>query len=125
MEKTILIVEDEKPLRDALQYTFEAEGFEVSTAGDGEAGLTKALNKKPDLILLDIILPKMDGMTMLRKLRENVWGRGAKVLVLTNLSDWSDNKEAVEQNVLDYLVKSDWTMKDIVKKARKKLGLPA
>src|SRR3989338_8177678 len=92
MEKTILIVEDEKPLRDALQHTFEAEGFEVMTAGDGRAGLTKALEKKPDLILLDIVMPKMNGTTMLSELRQNIWGRGAKVIVLTNLSDWTDNK---------------------------------
>ncbi|MFH1170936.1 MAG: response regulator [bacterium] len=125
MSKTILIVEDEKPLRDALRYTFEAEGFEIITAGDGEEGLAKALKRKPDCILLDIIMPKMDGMTMLKKLRENVWGKGAKVIALTNLSDWPYNKQAVEHNVLEYLVKSDWKMKDIVKKVREKLGLPS
>jgi DNA-binding response OmpR family regulator len=125
MDKTILIVEDEKLLRDALQITFEGKGFEVITAGDGEEGLAKALKKQPDLILLDVVMPKMDGMTMLKRLRENVWGRGAKVLVLTNLSDWSENKDAVEQNVLDHLVKCDWTMKEISEKVMKKLGLPA
>ncbi|MBU0613613.1 response regulator [Patescibacteria group bacterium] len=120
-KKKILVIEDEKPLINALSAKLQNEGFQVVEANDGKSGLKAALKHKPDLILLDIILPKMDGIGILENLRENAWGKSAKVIILTNLSDWDSTKKAVNLNVHDYLVKSDWNIKDVVKKVKSKL----
>src|SRR3989344_8460028 len=83
------IVEDEAALSNALCDKFEREHFEVLKAKNGEEGLSIALRERPDIILLDIMLPVMDGITMLHKLREDEWGKKAHVVVLTNVSDMS------------------------------------
>ncbi|OGY60008.1 MAG: hypothetical protein A3B23_02930 [Candidatus Colwellbacteria bacterium RIFCSPLOWO2_01_FULL_48_10] len=119
----ILIVDDEQPLQRALQAKFELSGFEVAIAVNGEAGLASALKNHPDVILLDIVMPKMDGMTMLHKLREDAWGRNAKVIFLTNLSTSEKVTEAVSNRVFDYLVKSDWKIESVVDKVRMILGI--
>jgi len=118
----ILIVEDEEPLLNALTDKFSREGMEVITAKNGQEGLDVALAKKPDLILLDVIMPKMDGITMLEKLREDKWGENVEVILLTNLTDADKVSEAVEKGVRDYLIKSDWKLEDVVKKVKEKLS---
>ena len=117
----ILIVEDEKPLREILVDNFKGEGFFVLVATNGEEGLKMALLEHPDFILLDIILPVMDGMTMLKKLREDEWGKEAKVMMLTNLSDPEKVSQALEQGSYDYLVKTDWHIDEVVQKVKEKL----
>ena len=72
MEKTILIVDDEEPIVDILRFNLKKEGYNVLEAYDGESALNIALEKNPDLILLDVMLPKMDGFTVCRKLRERI-----------------------------------------------------
>ena len=121
--KKILIVEDETSSLKALVDKFNREGFKTIEAQDGEIGLKKALKEHPDLILLDIILPKMDGLTALKKLREDKWGKDALVILLTNLSDSKKVAEAVEHNACEYLVKSDWTIEDVVKRVKDKLAV--
>ena len=81
------------------------------------------MDAHPDMILLDIIMPKMDGMSMLRKLREDNWGKTAKVILLTNLSSPEAVTEAIQHNVYDYLVKTNWKLESIVIKVRTMLGL--
>ncbi len=83
----ILIVEDDLDLLEVLRKKFTLEKFQVSQAPDGKIGLEEALRNHPDLILLDILMPVMDGMTMLGKLREDSWGKEVPVILLTNLSD--------------------------------------
>lgn len=117
MAKKILIVEDEQSVLRILSEKLTEEGFEVIRAKNGKEGLIAAKKHHPDLILLDVIMPVMDGMTMLKKLREDEWGKTAKITILTNLSDGTV-AEAVEQNVNDYLVKSDWKLEDVVKKVK-------
>lgn len=117
-EKTILIVEDEAPLRKALARKCAASGFLVREARDGKEGLEISTREHPDVILLDIIMPVMDGLTMLRKLRADAWGSTARVIVLTNLSDESTGKDLLEQGAGDYLVKAVWTMEDVVERVR-------
>ena len=107
-KKKILIVDDEAPLSKVLKDKFESTGFEVLTAKNGEEGLMKAVTQKPDLILLDIVMPRLDGMTMLKKLREDEWGKGVEVILLTNLSDNDKVRQALKNNVYDYLIKSNW-----------------
>ena len=122
MKKKILIIEDEISLRNALSEKLTSEGFDVLQAKNGEEGLESALIKKPDLILLDVIMPKMDGITMLGKLRENSWGKHVPVIILTNLSSGSDILKSVEKKVFSYLIKSDWKLEDIIKKIEKALA---
>lgn len=118
---TILIVEDDLDLLEVLRKKFTMEKFEVLQAADGKIGLEEALHSHPDLILLDIIMPIMDGMTMLGKLRQDTWGKDVPVILLTNLSDESKVAEAMKHGVYDYLVKADWNISDVVKKVRAKL----
>ncbi len=120
--KKILIIEDEEALRRALREEFAHANFETLEAKDGEEGLTIALSAHPDLILLDIVMPVMDGMAMFKKLREDAWGKDAKVIILTNYSDDERVASAVVQQPKYYLVKSDWKIRDVVAKAKEILG---
>ena len=113
---TVLIVEDETSLRIALKIKLTKEGYQVLEAENGKEGLGIATSKHPDLILLDLIMPVMDGMTMLEELRKDSWGKSAKVIVLTNLSDSNKAVEAAEKGTYDYLIKSDWKIEDLVGK---------
>jgi DNA-binding response OmpR family regulator len=122
--KKILIVEDELSLRTALRTKLMHEGFDVFDAKNGQEGLNSALSNQPDLILLDVLMPVMDGMTMLKKLRESGdWGKHTPVIVLTNIS--SDNNKMINDvTVLEpsyYLVKSDWNLDGLVLKVKELL----
>ncbi len=121
---TILIVEDEVSLRNALRDKLTRKGFSVLEARDGEEGLVVALEKKPNMILLDIIMPKMDGMAMLKKLRqEKKWGKTVPVMLLSNLGG-DDEKMMMEiekDRLVDYLVKSNWSLNDVVERVKEKL----
>lgn len=121
MKKRILIVEDDMTLAEALSITLKEEGFEVSEAHDGEEGLKKAEEIKPDLILCDINMPKMDGLKMLSMMREFEWGANLNVIMLTNYSDQQKISEALNHSVFSYLVKSDWDLSQIVEEVKKKL----
>jgi len=119
--KKILIVEDEIAVTRLLSERLSKEGFMVSGAKDGAEGLKKAKKTHPDLIILDIIMPVMDGLTMLKELRKDKWGRHSQVIILTNLSDGEELATAVEHKVYDFLVKADWKLEDLIKKVKEKL----
>lgn len=118
------MVDDEESLLNALSDKFGREGFaEMFTARDGEEGLASALKEHPDLILLDILMPKMDGITMLKKVREDPWGKTVKVIVLTNFDTTDDMlKELTLAEPVCYLLKSNWSIKDVVTKTKEVLG---
>jgi DNA-binding response OmpR family regulator len=116
--KKVLIVEDEAPLSKALASGLSNKEFKVFVAGDGEEGLKMAFEEKPNLILLDLFMPKMDGITMLKKLREDEWGKKVKVVILTNLEDQEKLSAAVENRVYDYMIKTNWNISDVLKKIR-------
>jgi len=121
---SIEIVEDEVSLREALVYKFTKEGFRVFQAGDGEEGLALALKEKPDIILLDILMPKMNGMMVLNKLRsENVWGKNVPVILLTNSSPDEENisEGITKDEPAYYLIKSDSSIDDVVDKVNERL----
>lgn len=118
MTKKILIVEDELSLRSVLAEKLRLESFEVLEAKNGEEGLEISISQKPELILLDIVMPKMDGITMLEKLREDSWGKKVPVIILTNLSSGSEMSKSAENRVSSYLVKTDWKLEDVVKKIK-------
>lgn len=117
----ILIVEDEVPLLKILYETFKKEGYEVCTAKDGAVGLATALTERPDIILLDIKLPVMDGLKMLTKLRSMEKGKETPVILLTNYDDPENVAKALEEHSFDYLIKTNWKMEDVVKKVNQRL----
>jgi two-component system response regulator RpaA len=122
--KRVLVVEDEAPLREMLVKSLSNDSdITVLEAKDGEEGLTKAIKELPDLILLDINLPKMDGMTVLKKMREDEKGADIPVIILTNLSDFEKVGEALDNKAYNFLIKSDWELDDIKKKVRNLLGI--
>ena len=124
-KKTILIIEDEKLLLNTLAEKFESEGFIVIRADDGEEGLQKAKAVEPDIILLDILMPKMDGLTMLNNLRHDGWAKGIPVFILTNVEDQAKMASAVDNLAQGYFVKSNWKLEDIVSEVKEKLKMQA
>ncbi|MDH4330709.1 MAG: response regulator [Candidatus Moranbacteria bacterium] len=122
-KKTILVVEDEKTLREVLVEKIKNEGFDVLDAKDGEEGLKKAIENQPDLILLDIIMPKMDGITMFGKLKEDEKGKDIPVIILTNLSPIEGVSQTIDRDVNNYLVKSDWKLEEVMEQIRNTLNM--
>lgn len=120
-QKTILIAEDEAATLKVFTSALEEAGFRVLAAVNGQEALDKALSKHPDLILLDIQMPVMDGLTMLEKLREDEWGKTAEVVLLTNFSDTEKIAHAIKNQAFEYLIKSDYEVDDIVARVQEKL----
>ncbi len=112
-KKRILIVEDEKPLAHALELKMTHEGYETTVASTGRAGLEEASTGKYDLILLDLILPEIDGFAILDALKAKKLK--PVIVVLSNLGQDEDRKKAEEFGVKNYLVKSNVPLADIVK----------
>jgi two-component system alkaline phosphatase synthesis response regulator PhoP len=121
--KKVLIVEDEANLLDVLRDELAAAGFEIFKAHDGEEGYKLALEKHPDLILIDVLMPKMDGITMFKNIRKHEALKSIPGIILTNLSDTKTVEDALESGAYDFLVKSDWEPKNLVKRVQEKLGL--
>lgn len=119
--KKILIVEDEILLLQTMASQFDSAEFEVLTATDGKAGLESALKNHPDIIVLDLLMPIMDGLAMLTELREDPWGKKAVVFILTNFSTDERFEKAKLLNAEQYLVKSDLKLSAIVDKVKKRL----
>lgn len=119
--KKILIVEDNKDFLLILRQSLSAEDFSVIYALDGQEGLIKAEAEKPDLIILDILLPKIDGITVAKKLKEK--GIESKIIFLTNLKDAEHISEAVATvGETEYIIKSDLHINDIVSRIKEKLN---
>jgi len=121
--KKILIAEDEKPLARALTLKLEHAGFFVKSVGDGTSVIDELKKDKFDILLLDLVMPKMDGMEMLKELRKDDWGKNAKVVVLTNLSDTQTLSQIMENEVFEYFVKTDIKLEEFVQKIKIKLGV--
>ena len=121
-KKKILIIEDEKPIVDVLVKKITEAGFYAISANDGKEGLEKAFGENPDLVLLDIVLPVMDGMTLLTKLREDERGKNIPVIILTNLDSGDKVEECRKKGVYDYLVKTEWSLEEVVEKIKKALS---
>ncbi|MCD6500860.1 response regulator [bacterium] len=120
--KKILFVEDESALQKTFGDILKKEGYEVVSALDGEVGLKLAKEQKPDLILLDLILPKMDGIGVLRKLKEDPETKDIPVIILTNVGRMEEISRALELGAKTYLVKADYTLEEVVTKIKQALG---
>ncbi|MBN1168633.1 response regulator [Candidatus Woesebacteria bacterium] len=118
----ILIVEDDPILGRMYSEKFKSEGYEVISAQDGEAGLQKAKEGNIDMILLDVMLPRMSGIDLLEQLRKDDNAKDTKVIALTNLADQSEKDRAIALGVKDYLVKAMQTPEQVVTKVNSLLG---
>ena len=120
--KKILIVEDDKDFLWLLRQNFNNQPFSVLYAQDGQEGLAAAQKENPDLILADVLMPKMDGITMIQKLKE--LGNKSQVIFLTNMKDIDHISSAMEATgESDYIVKSDIRLDVVLERVRKKLGI--
>lgn len=119
----ILIVEDELYLLDVLCDKFKREGFKVYKAQNGKSGMDAALKHKPDLILLDIVMPLVDGVTMIKQLRQNKQTESMPVIIISNLSEVEKITHVLgaKKGVIEYLVKSHWSLEGVVKKVKETL----
>jgi len=118
MAKKILIIDDDKIFVKILRDGLMAGGggkYEVITAFDGEEGFVTAANERPDLIMLDMMMPKVTGIEFLKKLRSVEWGKDTPVIIETQLSDLGKMSEGVELGVTGYIIKSDYSLDTILK----------
>ena len=122
INKKILIVEDDEFLLSMYSTKFEIEGYEVIMAGDGEMGLEKAQEQKPGIILLDIMLPNMDGFDVLKKLKSDRATSSIPVILLTNLSQKQDVEQGLSMGADDYLVKAHFMPSEVVDKINRLLS---
>lgn len=124
-KKIVLVVEDDLALRKVLVEKLTDEGFGVLEAADGLNGLEQAITNHPSLILLDIFMPNMDGITMLSKLRStDAWGKHVNVIVLTNSTDAQTIATVSGFGATDFLIKSEWSLEALVARIREHLGKP-
>lgn len=117
----ILIVEDERTLLEMYKIKFENENFEVFLADNGETGIEIAKNDKPDLIMLDIMMPKMDGFAALKELKDDAKTKKIPVIMLTNLGQEEDLEKGKKFGAADYIIKANSTPAQVVDKVRKVL----
>ena len=119
--KKVLIVEDDKDFLFILQTNFRDQGFSIITAHDGQEGLATAEKEKPDLIILDILMPNMNGLEMAKQMKEK--GINIPIIFLTNVGDVESISKAEETVPSDYIIKSDMSVDKIVAQVKKRLGI--
>lgn len=115
----IAIVEDDQAISQMYRFKFEAEGYSVETAENGKLGLELAEKMKPDIILLDLMMPEMNGDEMLSLLRKTAWGKDIKVIILTNMGEQEIPESVKDLSVSGVILKADMTPRqvaDIVKR---------
>lgn len=122
MAAKVAIVEDDQAIAQMYRIKFEAEGYEVDTAENGKIGLALAENMKPDIILLDLMMPEMNGDEMLEKLRKTTWGKNTKVVILTNMGEQEIPEEVKELGVVAVILKADMTPRQVAELVKKQLG---
>ncbi len=118
----ILLIEDEKPVVKAYTEFLERKGLATEVAWNGEEALPKVKSYHPDLILLDIILPRKDGIAVLQDLKQDPETENIPVIILTNLSAGEAVRDAIKAGTSQYLVKSDYTLEDIYKRIQEVLN---
>lgn len=119
----ILIIEDDKFYSKIYRKKFEVEGFQVETATDGEDGLTKMKSFQPDVVMLDIMMPKLDGFDVLEKVKADPQISHLPIIMMTNLSTQEDIDKALKNGAISYIVKSDFTPSQVVNHVKQKLNI--
>lgn len=118
----IAIIEDDQAISMMYRIKFEAEGFEVETASNGKLGLELAETMKPDIILLDLMMPEMNGNEMLQLLRKKSWGKNIKVIILTNSGEEQAPPELKELGIRRYIVKAEMTPRQVAEMVKLELA---
>lgn len=118
MSKKILFIEDESAIQKTFGDVFKQEGYKTMSALDGEIGLKLAKSEKPDLILLDLVLPKINGFDVLKQLKKNEQTKNIPIIILTNLGNIEDIEKAIELGATTYLVKTNYTLKEVIEKVK-------
>ena len=119
--KKILFIEDESALQKTFGEILTIEGYEMVSALDGETGLKLAQTEKPDLIILDLVLPKLHGFEVLQKVKADKEIKDIPVIVLTNLETMADVEKAIELGAMTYLVKANYSLEEVISKVKKAL----
>ena len=122
MKQTILIIEDESALQKTLYDVLTQEGYEVLQALDGEVGLRTAIDKIPNLIFVDLMLPNINGFDVIDELKKSEKTKDIPVIVLTNLESMEDIQKAIDLGATTYLVKANYSLQDIVAKVKDSLA---
>ncbi len=117
----IAIIEDDAAISQMYLMKFQAEGYEVETAENGQLGLELAETMRPDIILLDLMMPEMNGDEMLEKLRASDWGKNTKVIILTNMGEQEIPPKIKELGVLTVIAKADMTPRQVAELVKKHL----
>ena len=120
-KKKVLLIDDDELGMTVLERALKQEGFEVLTTNDGEEGLGLAFSECPDIILLDIILPGMSGIDVLREVRRDGCCKDTPVILLTNYDKSDVITEALDAGRCDFMIKTNWDIKDVVKRIKKHL----
>ena len=118
IKNNIVLIEDEEMLANMYETKFKTEGYDIRKALDGESGLKLVEEDKPDLILLDIIMPKLDGFSVLKKLKASDKSKDIPVILLTNLGQDEDIKKGQSLGAVGYLVKANLTPAEVVAKVK-------
>jgi DNA-binding response OmpR family regulator len=119
--KKIAIIEDDQAISQMYRMKFENEGYDVETAENGKIGLELIEKMRPDMILLDIMMPIMNGDEMLAELRKESWGKNIKVMVLTNIGEQELPKSLTSLGVLDIILKAELTPRQVADKVKVEL----
>lgn len=114
----ILIVDDDPFILDMYILKFKEQGFDVETARDGKGGLDRAESYQPNVLLLDIVMPVMDGFDVLSELKKRGTARNMKIILLSNLGQKSDVERGMELGANDYIIKAHFTPSEVVEKVR-------
>jgi DNA-binding response OmpR family regulator len=118
----VAIIEDDQAISQMYYIKFEAEGFEVETAENGRLGLELAEKMRPDIILLDLMMPEMSGTEMLQKLRATKWGKNIKVIILTNVGEQEAPEELRKLGVRRFIVKAELTPRQVAEMVKQELA---
>lgn len=121
----IAIIEDDPVISQMYRMKFESEGFDVKLADNGRRGVALVESFKPDLVLLDIQMPEVNGIEALGIIRKHDWGKNIPVIILTNLGEEEAPKEAKSLGIKSYIVKANLTPRQVVQKVRETLGIEA
>jgi len=119
----IAIIEDDATINQMYRMKFEADGFDVQLADNGKHGVAMVESFQPDLILLDLQMPEMDGAEALKIIRQHDWGKDIPVIILTNLGEEESPKELRALGIHSYIVKADLTPRQVVTRAKEALGI--
>lgn len=118
----IAIIEDDQVIAQMYRMKFEAEGYDVQTAANGKLGVALCKKMRPDVILLDLRMPQMNGDEALRQIRATDWGKHTPVLILTNLGEEEAPKTLAELGVHSYIVKADFTPRQVTERVKQALA---